>query len=799
MSNVGVYICHCGGNISDTVDMTRVKDAIARLEGVEIAETNEYVCSSPGQEMIIRDIQERGLSRIVVASCSPRMHLETFRRAITKAGLNPYFLEMTNIREQCSWVHDDREKATEKAIDIIRGAVNRAIHLKELEPKSLEVTEKVLVIGGGIAGISASIEIADQGFQVYLVERSPSIGGHMAQLSKTFPTFDCSACTLAPKMVSAAQHPNIEIMTLAELKAVSGSPGNYDVLITKHPRYVNLEKCTACGECAKVCPVRVQGRFDEGLIQERSIYLPFKQAIPNKYVLDTEHCLYFTKGVCKLCERFCKQNAIEYDQKEESIELNVGSIIVGTGYDQIDPTLIGQYGFGKHPDIVTNLQFERLMIQGVHKPSNGKIPRKVAFILCAGSRSTEIGVEYCCKIGCMNAIKEALLLDKAVTNAETWIFYTDIRAHGKGYEEFYATARDHRVRFVRGRVAEIIPLDEERILVRAEDTLLGTRIQEVFDLVVLQTAITPKSGTAELARILGVPIGSDGYFLERHHKLRPVDTVREGIYICGCAMGPKDIRETTLEALSTASKVASFLGKGAYHTSPEIAYIIPQKCTLCKACIEVCPAGAIEYTEGVHGGNGAHVTVDPISCIGCGICVPRCPENAIDLNHCTENQLLSQIRGISQGGSEPRIIAFLEKETAYASIDTAGQNRLSYPSNIRIIPVPSTGRLGLHHLLHAYAAGADGILLIEGDGSAFSEAKLRQHVIDLKKKLRPYGIRSLRLISTTTTIPQFQKVLNLFDSFNARITKMGRISETVRNEIEGKLHTLIDMEAEEVR
>jgi heterodisulfide reductase subunit A len=778
---VGVYVCHCGGNISDTVDMEKVKESIARIDGVVVAETNEYVCSSPGQDMIKNGIKDLDLNRIVVASCSPRMHLETFKRAVSEAGLNPYRFEMANIREQCSWVHNDRDLATEKAIDIIRGAVNRVTRLEELEPQKMDVKKSILVIGGGIAGISAAIEIADKGYEVTLIEKSPSIGGHMAQLSKTFPTLDCSACTLAPKMVYVSQHPNVKIITMSEPIAVAGSPGNYDVLIKKRPRYVDEDKCTSCGECAKVCPVRIPSKFDEGLTQERSIYLPFAQAIPNSYVIDKENCLFFNRGVCKLCERFCKGNAVDFEQEEETFELNVGAIVVCTGYEQIDSSIFGQYNFGKHPNIVTNLQFERIAIQGFGRPSDGKPPRKVAFILCAGSRDAEKGVKYCCKIGCMNAIKESILLDKAVTNAESWIFYTDIRAHGKGYEEFYATAREHKINFVRGRVADIIPLNPDKILVRADDTLLGTRVQETFDLVVLQAAIIPRSGTQELARVIGIPTGSDGFFLERHHKLRPVDTAREGIYICGCAVGPKDIRETTLEAMGTASKVATFLGKGEFLTSPQIAFIMPEKCNLCEVCIKVCPVGAITLADGV-------VKIDPVSCVGCGICVPNCPEEAIDLHHYTEDQLIEQIRGTSEGGTEPKIVAFVEKETAYAAIDAAGQARLSYPPNIRIISVPSTGRISLKHLLHAFAAGADGIMFVEGTEGVFTEHMLRQHVTNLKKKLRPYGIKSLRLVSIATTIPQYSKVLALFESFTKRITSMGKIPYDKREKLESKIH-----------
>jgi len=776
---IGVYICHCGGNISDTVDIAKVKEAVKNFKAVKIAETYEYMCSNPGQQMIEDDITKHKLNRVVVASCSPRMHLDTFRRVLRRADLNPYFLEMTNIREQCSWVHDSKEKATEKAISLIRGAVERAYYLEPLIPSTMPVKKDVLVIGGGIAGINASIELADKGYKVYLVERSPSIGGHMAQLSKTFPTFDCSACILTPKMVYTSQHPNIKIIDMAEPIAVKGSPGNYKVSIKVRPRFVDKGKCISCGVCADKCPVKKPSKYEEGLKEEKAIYLPFQQAIPNAYVIDKEHCLYFTKGVCKICQRFCKGNAINFDQKEEIIELHVGAIIACTGYDQIDPSPFGQYSFALHPDIITNLQFERLMLQGLHRPSNGKPPQKVAFILCVGSRCSENstkGVEYCCKIGCMNAIKHSLLLQKAFPEAEPWIFYTDIRAHGKGYEEFYAKARDHNVRFIRGRAAEVVP-NGDGLLVKAEDTLLGMQIEEPFDLVVLSPAIIPSAGTQELAQMLGVDLGHDAFFLERHHKLRPVDSKREGIYLTGCALGPKDVRETTSESMACASKVATFVGQGEISVSPEIAYVNIDKCNKCGNCIKACPVSAIEsIPQGVE--------INSISCVGCGVCVPSCPEKAIDLRHCNDAQLTAQIHGICEdSGTSPRIIAFLENKAAYGSMDLAGQSRLSYPDNIRIIGVPSTGRVSSRHLLHAFASGADGIIFIEGDDSAFKDNQLREHVIQLKKELGAYGIESLRLVSTTTTLPQCDKVIDLFTTFNERISKIGRLLEEKRAKI----------------
>jgi len=775
--SIGVFVCHCGGNISDTVDMAQVKNSISSIDSVKVAESFEYVCSNPGQEMIKKAVKEQSLDRVVVASCSPRMHLETFRQAVKSAGMNPYFLEMVNIREQCSWVHDDRAKATNKATALIRAAVQRAQYLEPLTPSKLKVTESVLIIGGGIAGINSALELADKGYQVYLAERNPSIGGHMSQLSKTFPTFDCSACILTPRMVSVAQHPNIKILTNAEPTSIKGSAGNYEVNVRIKPRYVDATKCIACGECTLKCPIKKPSSFEENLLEEKAIYRPFKQAIPNASVIDKDYCLHFTKGVCGICQKLCKSEAINFEQQEEQMELKVGAIIVSTGYNLIDTKLVGQYSFGFHPDIVTNLQFERLMLQGLHRPSNGEMPKKVAFILCVGSRAiTADGVAYCCKIGCMTAIKQALLLEKTVPEAEPWIFYTDVRAHGKGYEEFYAKAREHLTVFVRGRAAEVIS-NGNSLVVKAEDTLLGKHVEESFDLVVLSPALIPSKGAKELSEMLGIDLGPDGFFMEAHHKLRGVETKREGIYIAGAAQGPKDVRETTMESMAAASKVATFLGKGEISVSPEVAYLIPERCNLCGNCIEKCPTKAIN-----KGKN--EIVIDPVSCIGCGSCVPICPKEALDLKNTTEKQLIAQIKGIAEGESSTlKIVAFTEKMTAYGSADLGGQSRRSYSPEIRIVRLPSIGRLGIKHILHAFAAGADGIIFVEGDDSVLKEDKLRELVIKFKKELGKFGIQPLRLQSTTTTLPQYEKIFVLFDDFVERIKKMGSLTTEKREEI----------------
>ena len=599
----------------------------------------------------------------------------------------------------------------------------------------------------------------------------------MSQLSKTFPTFDCSACILTPRMVSVSKHPNVKILTNSEPINIGGSAGNYEVKIRVKPRYVDVEKCIACGECSQKCPVSKSSIFEENLVQEKAIYRPFKQAIPNASVIDRNYCLHFTKGVCGICQKFCKAEAINFNQEEELLDLKVGAIVVSSGYSQMDSKLIYQYSFGFHPDIITNLQFERLMLQGLHKPSNGAVPKKVAFILCVGSRKTAAnGCAYCCKIGCMTAIKQALLLDKTVPEAEPWVFYTDVRAHGKGYEEFYAKAREHLTVFVRGRAAEVVP-SGNTLIVKAEDTLLGKHIEENFDMVVLSPALVPNWGTKELADMLGIDLGPDGFFMEAHHKLRGVETKREGIYVAGAAQGPKDIRETTMESMAAASKVATFLGKGEILVSPEIAFLIPEKCDLCGVCIENCPARAIIKRKN-------EVVIDSVSCIGCGTCIPLCPKEALDLKNTTDEQLIAQIRGIVEGDDPaPKIIAFTEKMTAYGSADLGGQSRRSYSPEIRIIRIPSIARLGIKHILHAFAAGADGIIFVEGDDSLLKEDKLREFVLKFKKDLGKFGIQPLRLQSTTTTLPQYEKIFSLFDDFVERVKKMSPIAQEKREEI----------------
>lgn len=769
---IGVFICHCGGNISNTVDVDAVKNAAAQLRFVKCAETSRYLCSSPGQNLIRNKIKEHMLDRVVIGSCSPRMHKKTFRDLCSTEGINPYLVEIANLREQISWTTLDKENATHKAIDIIAGAANRAAYLEPLAPTEAKVSKSVAVIGGGISGIVASLELANQGYKVFMVEREPSIGGHMAQLSKTYPTLDCSLCILSPKLAETKGHPLIDLMTNTEVTAVDGSAGRYTLTLTKRPRYVNEDKCTSCGECVKVCPIEVADKFEEGMARRKAIYLPFPQAVPYAYAIDETSC---TK--CWLCVKACKHGAINPRDQAAQKKIEVGSIILATGFHLFDPSALTQYGFGTHPNIITNLQLERLIEHGVYRPSDGKTPKKVAWIQCVGSRDVRAGQAYCSKICCMASVKEAVLLRELVPNLETWIFYQDLRAAGKGYEEFYVQAAEGGVQFVRGRGPQVVSFNKDEVMVRAEDTLLGEQLEKSFDLVVLCPAILPSLGSNELADTLGVHVGSDGFLLERHYKLRPVDSQNEGVFLAGCCLGPKDVRESVIEALSAASRTASLLGKGVVTISPEKAFVIADKCNSCGECIEVCPTRAIQIIAG-----GANV--NSITCTGCGLCIPHCPEGAIDLKNSTELELMAEIEAVA-GTSEahPKIIAFVEGTSAYTACDLVGLGRKQYPTNVRVISVPSVGRLHPRHLIAAFRAGADGVVLIEGEGTALGEERFREHVNEIRKVITDSGIEPLRVFATRTTIPQYAKLASVFQTFAGRIQRLGPLTSDTRSEL----------------
>ena len=666
MARIGVFICHCGENIAGTVDVEAVTQAAARLPGVAHAEHYRYMCSDPGQKLLIDAVKEKHLTGVVVAACSPAMHEMTFRGAAVEGGLNPYLCEMANIREQCSWVHEDKAAATAKAIDLVRLMVEKVKRNRPLQPITVPVTKRALVIGGGIAGIQAALDLANGGHEVVLVEREPTIGGHMAQLSETFPTLDCSQCILTPRMVEVSRHPNITLLTYSEVEEISGYVGNFKVKIRRKPRYVIEDKCTNCGDCAKVCPQVVPNEFDGGLSWRRAIYIPFPQAVPATYTLDEEACLGLHPLVCEKCFQACEAGAIDLNMKPQIVEVEVGAIIVATGYDLFAAEQARELGWGKFPDVMTGLEFERLLSASgptsgeVRRPSDGRVPKEVVFIQCVGSRDPEQGVPYCSKICCMYTAKHAMLYKHKVPDGHAYIFYMDIRAGGKGYEEFVTRAMEEdRVLYIRGRVSRIFQ-EDGKLRVWGVDTLTGQPVEIAADLVVLATAIVANTGHELLAKQLRAIIDEHGFYQEAHPKLRPVETLTAGLYLAGAVQAPKDIPETVAQASAAASKVQALFSRDVFEREPMVARVNEFTCEGCFDCEKVCPYGAIERKE-IRDREGRLLrlvsSVNVGVCEGCGACVVACRNHSIELEGFTDEQIYGEIVALWPTVHEPEPVA----------------------------------------------------------------------------------------------------------------------------------------------
>ncbi|KPK47359.1 MAG: disulfide reductase [Dehalococcoidia bacterium SM23_28_2] len=640
---IGVYICHCGANIAPTVDVESVREFAEGLDSVVVARDYKFMCSEPGQNMIKEDAENFQLDRVVVAACSPQMHEATFRRVCEEAGINRYLFQQANIREHCSWVTHDSEQATRKAKALVAAAARRVARQESLEVREVGVTPAALIVGGGIAGIQAALDIAEAGYKVYLVEREPSIGGHMIQLDKTFPTLDCSACILTPKMAQAGSHPNIELMTYSEVVDVSGYVGNFQVKIRKKPRYVDESKCTGCGICQEKCPWTADNEFDVGLGKRKAIYTPFAQAVPNVPVIDTEHCVYFQKGTCRACQKFCEAEAIDFEQSEELVEVEVGAIVLTTGYETFDPSIIYQYGYKRLDNVITALEFERLC--NAAGPTGGRItlnggaePERVAIIHCVGSRDRNHH-EYCSKVCCMYSMKFAHLV-REKTGAKVHEFYTDLRSSGKGYEEFYNRILNEGVIFVRSRPPEVFS-ENGILVVQCEDTLADCQRRVPVDMVILSTALQPRSDAGEVARLFGISRSADGFFLEKHPKLAPVATMTDGIFVAGCAQGPKDIPDTVAQASAAAAAVLSMISKGKIEVEAATSVVDQELCSGCKTCISLCPYNAISFLE-----DREVAEINDVLCKGCGVCVAACPAGAITGRHFTDKQILAEIEGL---------------------------------------------------------------------------------------------------------------------------------------------------------
>ena len=646
---IGVYVCHCGTNIAGTVDVEAVREYAEGLPGVTVARAYKYMCSDPGQELIKEDIRANGLERVVVASCSPTLHETTFRRATADGGINPYFFHMVNIREQDSWVHTDTAEATAKAKDLVRAAVHRVRFHKPLERSRVPVNPAVMVVGGGIAGIHAALTMANGGRKVYLVEREPSIGGHMAQFDKTFPTLDCAACILTPKMTEVRANPNITLWTMAEVERVDGYVGNYRVTVRHKPRFIVEDACVGCLECIEACVYKVgktADAFNLGLSMRKPIYIPFPQAVPPLVVIDQDACIEFKSGRCKkTCVEVCAdRNAIDFTQTETFDTVDVGSVILATGFKTFDPHRLPAYGYGVYPNVYTAMEIERLVnasgpTEGHVTLRDGRTPQSVGILHCIGSRDVNTN-EYCSRVCCMYSLKLAHLV-KEKTGAEIYNFYIDIRAPGKGMEEFYNRVAEEGVHFIRGKVADVYPEAGKtgRVILQAEDTLLG-RVRKIpVDMVVLATGLEPQADAEDVRRTFNITCAGGGFFMERHPKLAPVSTFTDGVFLAGACQGPKDIPDTVAQAGAAAAEALALAGRGYVEMEPNTAYVVSEECSGCKTCIPLCPYTAISRVDG-------KAEINPVLCKGCGTCVAACPSGSIRQNLFEDEEIYEEILGV---------------------------------------------------------------------------------------------------------------------------------------------------------
>ena len=656
MLRTGVFICWCGTNIAGAVDIEAAVQAASQIAGVVYAKDYQYMCSEIGQNLMKSAIVEEKLDRVVIASCSPRMHEATFRKAAQAAGMNPFFVEIANIREHCSWVHKDKKDGTPKAVALIRAAVAKAAFNTALFPGEIRVEPRALVIGGGIAGIQAALDIAEAGYPVDIVEKSPSIGGKMAQLDKTFPTLDCAACILTPKMVDAASHPNIRLYTYSEVSEVSGYVGNFRVTIRQKARGVNRDKCSGCGLCTAKCPSnKAQDEFDQGLRTRKAIYTPFPQAVPNVPVIDREQCLKFQKGTCGICAKVCPAGAIEYEQEDVAVTQTYGAVVAATGYDILPLNAFGEYAYTEHPDVITSLELERLTNAAgptagkLLRPSDGKKPQKIVFVQCVGSRDKSgRGKTYCSKICCMYTAKHAMLLKDKYPELDVYVFYIDVRTPGKNFDEFYRRAvEDYGVQYIKGMVGKVFP-EGDKLMVQAVDALAGQTLRIGADLVVLAAAARAQDDAGALGRKLGIGMDVNQFFNEAHPKLRPVETHTAGVFLAGACQGPKDIPETVAQASGAAAKVIGLLCKGKLVGNPCVSGVDEALCSGCLHCARICPYDAITARETEVKDHGKTVlktvaAVNEALCQGCGGCTVACRSGALDLKGFSNRQILAEV------------------------------------------------------------------------------------------------------------------------------------------------------------
>jgi len=790
---IGVYVCHCGGNISEVIDVKQIVSFAEKQPDVVIARDYEHMCSELGQKIILDDIKKYKLDRVVISACSPQFHGNTFMNTLENGGLSPYVLEMANIREQCAWPHFSVPfEATEKAKELTAMALAKVKLDRPIQRKFIPIGKRVLIIGAGIAGIQAALDLGDAGFEVYLVEKAPTIGGKMAKLSRTFPTEDCAACILTPKMADVANHSNIKLFTLSEIEEINGFLGNFKVTINKKPRYVNEDKCVACGICAEKCPKEISNEFNEGLDNRKAIYIPCDFAVPYKYLIDEKNCLYLRKGRCRICEKSCPQNAIEFGQKQEKINITVDTIIVATGYDVFDATQKKEYGYGEYENVVTALELERMIVYQVGGRPLRKIGKRIAFIQCVGSRDEQVGRENCSRICCMYATKLSQLLKRGDPKRDVYVFYTDLRAYGKGFEEYYKRAQRSGVKFIRGRVAEVIEDPKsKKITLKVEDTLTRQIIESEFDLVVLSIGLVPSAGTNKVAEILKLAKSPDGFLQEAHPKFKPVDTLVEGVFIAGCVQGPKDIPDTVAQASAASSRAIRIMNKGQFEMAPIKVFVHKELCDGCRLCVNHCPANAISVLEIAN--------INEALCRGCGSCIAYCPNDALDLSYYENNQLLAQIKASLEDKKEDgvRVLVFADDVCTYRLADNVGISKITYSPNTRIIRVPSGSRVTPKLILNAFKLGADGVFIGECEQKASpypnSVAEVERNVKIVRNILDEEGIEPDRVrwaAFVTVMLKGFTNSVNTLADFAKKVgpipnEKRQKLGENINEKLFG--------------
>ena len=771
-ANIGVFICHCGDNISRNVDIDLLKTSLKR-DGLSCIEDHPYLCSEDGQQLILEQTKLNGLDGIVIAACSPEIHLQKFRDYAEIAGLNRYKVDIANIREQCAWTSKD--DATPRALDIIKSSVYAMENSESLKNIQVPVVNSVLVIGGGISGMTSALSLAKQNIKVYLIEKSPTIGGNMAKIGKVYSSEtmseECAMCSLAPLMGEVLEHPNIELLTLSTVTLITGHAGDFKITTSTGPVLVDPDLCTSCGECTRICQIDMKDEWNANLSTHKAIYKPFPQALPRSYTINTPVCIK-----CGACVETCVSNAINLENEISEKIINVGAIIIATGHIELDPTQLAEFNYHKHPDVITQMELARIL--AVNGPTSGKLvlpsnnnkPQRIVMIQCVGSRDRKPGsITHCSTICCMVALKHTNYITNHFKDVEVYICYTDIRTPGT-YENYYFETQkkgEKNVRFIRGKVAEV-KKDDGKLIVRVEDTLSEGLMEIETDLVVLSCAVKPSDGTSELESIFGVSLTEDEFIQEKHPKLEPTQTTAPGIFVCGTAQRAMDITDSINISRSAASKVMELINSDAIEIEPNYAVIDYEKCNECGICKDICTNNAIHNNQGIK--------VDPIACKGDGGCISQCPQNAIHLLGSSDDEIYARIRGCLSSG-EKIIVAFLDEKIAYIAADNMGINRTNYPNEVRIIKIPSIMRLELKHLLYAFENGAIGVFISDGLGNVsggHDKDRIRVKVDELKIGLKYNDIDPDKIWFYEAYLPHYKGMASNLKEFSEQLKQASK-------------------------